>query len=175
MANDDEIARKQWARRRLIGAVSLALLIVVLLPMVFENKPRPLSEDVELVNAAFRALQAGGERLRWEPFFFDWFCGDERRALGGVRGDLYADEGLWPYAQFPKQAIQEKYQAEISDGFLDNLRQASVLIGDGAGSLANGSQPTTRPSSTRAAPASCVPSWIPRTRILRESRSPRPA
>ena len=53
---------------------------------------------------------------------------------------LHADEGLWPYAQFPKQAIQEKYQAEISDGFLDNLRQASVLIGDGAGSFvsANG-------------------------------------
>lgn len=49
MANDDEIARKQWARRRLIGAVTLALLIVVLLPMVFENTPRPLSEDVELV------------------------------------------------------------------------------------------------------------------------------
>jgi uncharacterized protein YdiU (UPF0061 family) len=50
--------------------------------------------DVALVNAAFRALQAGGERLRWEPFFFDWFCGDQARALGGVRGDLYADEGF---------------------------------------------------------------------------------
>jgi uncharacterized protein YdiU (UPF0061 family) len=50
--------------------------------------------DVALVNAAFRALQAGGDRLRWEPFFFDWFCGDEGRALGGVRGDLYADEGF---------------------------------------------------------------------------------
>lgn len=51
-------------------------------------------EDVELVNAAFRALQAGGERLRWEPFFFDWFCGNEARALTGPRGDLYADEGF---------------------------------------------------------------------------------
>jgi uncharacterized protein YdiU (UPF0061 family) len=50
--------------------------------------------DVALVNAAFRALQAGGERLRWEPFFFDWFCGDQARALGGVRRDLYADEGF---------------------------------------------------------------------------------
>ena len=50
--------------------------------------------DVALVNAAFRALQVGGDRLRWEPFFFDWFCGDEGRALSGVRGDLYADDGF---------------------------------------------------------------------------------
>ena len=57
-------------------------------------KSRGADADVDLVNAAFRALQAGGERLRWEPFFFDWFCGDEGRALGGVRGDLYADEGF---------------------------------------------------------------------------------
>ncbi|MES2035747.1 MAG: YdiU family protein [Pseudomonadota bacterium] len=50
--------------------------------------------DIELVNAAFRALQAGGERLRWEPFFFDWFAGGEARALAGPRGDLYAGEGF---------------------------------------------------------------------------------
>ncbi|ATQ44066.1 protein adenylyltransferase SelO [Caulobacter mirabilis] len=55
---------------------------------------RDADADVDLVNAAFRALQAGGDRLRWEPFFFDWFCGDERRALAGPRGDLYADEGF---------------------------------------------------------------------------------
>ncbi len=50
--------------------------------------------DIELVNAAFRALQAGADRVRWAPFFFDSFCGDERRALAGPRGDLYADEGF---------------------------------------------------------------------------------
>jgi len=57
-------------------------------------KSRGADEDVELVNAAFRALQAGGDRLRWEPFFFDWFCGDEARALAGMRGDLYAGDGF---------------------------------------------------------------------------------
>jgi uncharacterized protein YdiU (UPF0061 family) len=50
--------------------------------------------DVDFVNAAFRALAAGGERLRWEPFFFDWFAGDEARALAGPRADLYAAEGF---------------------------------------------------------------------------------
>jgi len=50
--------------------------------------------DVELVNAAFRALSAGGERLRWEPFFFDWFSGGEARALSGPRAELYAEAGF---------------------------------------------------------------------------------
>ena len=45
-----------------------------------------------LVNAAFRALAEGGEALRWEPFFFDWFGGaaSQTRALQGARGGLYA-------------------------------------------------------------------------------------
>ncbi|MBV9509516.1 MAG: YdiU family protein, partial [Caulobacteraceae bacterium] len=38
-------------------------------------KPRSPEADAELVNAAFKALAAGGETLRWEPFFFDWHGG----------------------------------------------------------------------------------------------------
>jgi uncharacterized protein YdiU (UPF0061 family) len=71
-------------------------------------QPRAEEEDVELVNAAFRALAAGGERLRWEPFFFDWFGGDDARALHGPRLDIYAGEAfadfrrrLAPYARQP--------------------------------------------------------------------------
>ena len=52
--------------------------------------------DVELVNAAFRALADGGEALRWEPFFFDWFGGEasEARALSGPRAGLYESEAF---------------------------------------------------------------------------------
>ena len=50
--------------------------------------------DAALAQAAFRAFAEGGERLRWEPFFFDWFCGRDDRALGGVRGDLYRQDGF---------------------------------------------------------------------------------
>ncbi|MBC7167335.1 protein adenylyltransferase SelO [Phenylobacterium sp.] len=60
---------------------------------------RGADADAELAQAAFQALAAGGERLRWEPFFFDWFGGDERRALAGVRGDLYAGEGFAAFRQ----------------------------------------------------------------------------
>jgi uncharacterized protein YdiU (UPF0061 family) len=55
---------------------------------------RDPDHDVELVNAAFRALAEGGEALRWEPFFFDWFGGEasEARALAGPRAGLYDTE-----------------------------------------------------------------------------------
>ena len=54
------------------------------------------SGNIVYTNAAFRALASGGERLRWEPFFFDWFCGgaSESRALAGPRGDLYGSEAF---------------------------------------------------------------------------------
>jgi uncharacterized protein YdiU (UPF0061 family) len=57
-------------------------------------KSRDADHDVELVNAAFRALAEGGDALRWEPFFFDWFGGEasEARALGGPRAGLYETE-----------------------------------------------------------------------------------
>ncbi len=55
--------------------------------------PGDADANIALANAAFRALGSGGERLRWEPFFFDWFGGtaSEARAMAGPRADLYAD------------------------------------------------------------------------------------
>ena len=58
--------------------------------------PQGFDADVDLVNAAFRALAEGGAALRWEPFFFDWFGGlaSEARALGGPRAALYGGEAF---------------------------------------------------------------------------------
>jgi uncharacterized protein YdiU (UPF0061 family) len=59
-------------------------------------KPADPEADVDLANAAFRALAEGGEPLRWEPFFFDWFGGpaSETRALAGPRAHLYGGEAF---------------------------------------------------------------------------------
>ena len=50
--------------------------------------------DIALAQAVFKALAAGGQALRWEPFFFDWFCGSPDRALAGPRAAIYAHEGV---------------------------------------------------------------------------------
>ncbi|MDP8917086.1 MAG: YdiU family protein [Pseudomonadota bacterium] len=60
-------------------------------------RSREPEQDIALVNAAFRALAAGGEALGWEPFFFDWFCGRRDRAMRGARAELYAGD---PFADF---------------------------------------------------------------------------
>jgi len=45
---DDEINLKRRARRRLIGAVALVIVIVVLLPMVLDSEPKLGGQDIEL-------------------------------------------------------------------------------------------------------------------------------
>lgn len=44
----EELDLRRRARRRLVGAVALALLAVVVLPMVFDPEPRPLGDNVEI-------------------------------------------------------------------------------------------------------------------------------
>ena len=48
LSNDDELQLKKRARRRLVGAVALVLLIVVFLPMILDNEPRPLNQDIAI-------------------------------------------------------------------------------------------------------------------------------
>jgi uncharacterized protein YdiU (UPF0061 family) len=77
-------------RRELAGAMTTRLGL----------KPASEEADIELANAAFRALAEGGaegaDALRWEPFFFDWFGGleSEGRAMSGPRAALYGGEAF---------------------------------------------------------------------------------
>ena len=103
-----------WNLRQLAGALSLvtetdplvdalngfgpAYQTALAAAMVARLGLRPGSPgaDVSLAKAAFRALAEGGEGLRWEPFFFDWFCGlaSEDRAMTGPRAELYQGEAF---------------------------------------------------------------------------------
>ncbi|MCR5877333.1 protein adenylyltransferase SelO [Phenylobacterium sp. J367] len=66
-------------RRELVAAMLLRLGV----------KPREAEADAALAQAAFKALAEGGEAVRWEPFFFDWFGGGADRALAGRRAETY--------------------------------------------------------------------------------------
>ena len=52
--------------------------------------------DQRLVDAALGLLREGGDGLRWEPLFFDWFGGfaSSARALSGPRAALYQGEAF---------------------------------------------------------------------------------
>ena len=44
--SDEELHLKKRARRRLVGAIALVLLIVVFLPMILDSEPKPLNQDI---------------------------------------------------------------------------------------------------------------------------------
>jgi uncharacterized protein YdiU (UPF0061 family) len=70
-------------------------------------KPRGETPDAALGQATFQAIAAGSEPLRWEPFFFDWFCKDAERALRGPRAGLYEGEGFAAFRE-----LLEAYEAD---------------------------------------------------------------
>lgn len=61
---DPDFPQKQRARRRLIGAVVLLAVAIIVLPIIFEHKPRPVSEDIA-VKVANGAAQ--GQKPKVEP------------------------------------------------------------------------------------------------------------
>lgn len=48
IVSDEEFKLKRQARRRLIGAIALTILVVVLLPMVLDSEPPVPSQDIDL-------------------------------------------------------------------------------------------------------------------------------
>jgi hypothetical protein len=46
-----------------------------------------------------------------------------------------ADEGMWLFDRFPHDTVNQKYGIDVSAGFLDSLRLASVRMGGGAGAF----------------------------------------
>ncbi|MGQ0749595.1 MAG: SPOR domain-containing protein [Betaproteobacteria bacterium] len=46
--SDEELQLRKRARRRLIGAIVIVTAVVVALPMVLDNEPRPLTQDIDI-------------------------------------------------------------------------------------------------------------------------------
>jgi DedD protein len=56
---EDQIVLRKRARRRLVGAIALVTFVVIVLPMVFDKEPKPISRDisVQIPNPDANALQ----------------------------------------------------------------------------------------------------------------------
>ncbi len=48
VVTQDELALRRRARRRLVGAVAIALTCIVVLPMLFDGEPKPLGPEVDI-------------------------------------------------------------------------------------------------------------------------------
>ena len=83
-------------------------------------------------------------------------------ALALIALPAMADEGMWPFNQFPKDAVREKHKFEVTADFLDRLRLASVRIAGGSGSFVS---PNGLLLTSRQAVADCL------TQLKRERRT----
>jgi uncharacterized protein YdiU (UPF0061 family) len=82
---------------------------------------RSADDDIDLVNAAFKALAEGGDALRWEPFFFDWFGGlaSAPRALAGPRSALYGGEAFATFRARLEPYKMDRHERLASPYFAD--------------------------------------------------------
>jgi uncharacterized protein YdiU (UPF0061 family) len=92
---------------------------------------RPTGEeaDIALANAAFRALAEGGEALRWEPFFFDWFCAEEARALASPRADIYGGEAFLAFRELLKAHAPDRPE-RLEAAYFSAAEPEEMLIGE---------------------------------------------
>lgn len=90
-------------------------------------RARAAEADAALVQSAFRAFAEGGERLRWEPFFFDWFGGASDRALSGPRGDLYGEPGFAEFQRMLAQFEPERPE-RLADPYFARLEPEELLV-----------------------------------------------
>jgi uncharacterized protein YdiU (UPF0061 family) len=105
--------------------------------------PREPEADAALAQATLALLREGGRDLRWEPLFFDWFCGEasERRAMAGPRAGLYAGpvfdafrQALHPYSPDRPERLEATYfsRPEPQELIWDEIEAlwASIAEGD---------------------------------------------
>ena len=62
--SDEELQLRKRARRRLIGAIALVTAVAVVLPMVLDSEPRPVSQEV---NINIPATDSGGFTSKVAP------------------------------------------------------------------------------------------------------------
>ena len=79
------------------------------------------------MQSAFEAMAEGGQALRWEPFFFDWFCGGENRALAGPWAELYVTQ---PFVTFRQcLAVHSPVRPErLADPYFSRAEPEELLI-----------------------------------------------
>jgi S1-C subfamily serine protease len=46
-----------------------------------------------------------------------------------------ADEGLWLFNQFPKDAVAKAHSFDVTDAFLSHIKLSSMRLGSGSGSF----------------------------------------
>ena len=92
-------------------------------------KPLMPPDNGVLATLVFKGLAEGGEALRWEPLFFDWFGGlaSAPRALRGPRAALYDTETFRAF-RTGLEAFEAQGEARLQHPYFARSEPQEMLI-----------------------------------------------
>ncbi len=155
--NVDELRRR--ARRRLVGAVVLALAVAVIVPMLLESRPKPLGDDVSVKippvddGKFINRLSASPTDAAQVPGTAGSPAPAAEPAKGPRAGAAAATSAAVPATPSPAPAVDAKppkYDTRVPD-----VPASGNPASDGV--IPSASAPVAAPAATKAAPAPAAP------------------
>jgi len=114
--NQDPSLLKRRARRRLVGAIALVVLIVIVLPIVLDKEPSPIGQDIVI---QIPSQDAGKFNTRVLPPV----------APGAAKAMPDPAPAKAPSAPEPRAATPAALQPEAAKGSTDSARAKALLEG----------------------------------------------
>jgi DedD protein len=127
--SSEELQLKKRARRRLVGAVALVLFVIVFLPMILDNEPQQMSQDIS-INLPPLPQEVSPQPVSPEPLHFrpvEPSAGADQTAAARAP----ARQERKRSASEPKRAVQpqvaerrpakQTQSAAVDDGFVVQL------------------------------------------------------
>jgi DedD protein len=108
MMLDPTLPEKQRARRRLVGAIALVLAAVIVLPMVLDSRPKPVTDDIS-IDIPNRPVPAAKQSR--DATDADTQAGVAHDAPSGASGSVSAGV-TQPQAAAPAATLQPKPEAK---------------------------------------------------------------
>ena len=126
--SSEELQLKKRARRRLVGAIALVLFVVVFLPMILDNEPRQMSQDIAInippLHQTDSAEPVSSEPLRFRPIEPSAATGQTAIAVAPQTAPAQARSVSEP-APMPRvadnQSVEQTKNTSVNNGFVVQL------------------------------------------------------
>lgn len=120
----DQMALRRRARRRLVGAIAIALSAVLILPMLFDPEPRPLGPDVDIrIPAPSSAFEVAPETTPALPAAVDV----DEPPPQVAEPTLPTPAAKPAPATAPVEASTEKAEEKVADKVADKVIEKAIV------------------------------------------------
>ncbi|MBA4143684.1 MAG: SPOR domain-containing protein [Nitrosospira sp.] len=124
--SEEEIQLRKRARRRLVGAITLAIAAIVILPMVLDNKPEQHSQEIDIRIPS----EDGVDELSPEPVPFEQtpIAAAPEKPATGIQRENQAGSSL-PVKPAPLEKKTSKKPDPITEGRAPDAKAEPTVAG----------------------------------------------